>query len=419
MTREKILFITQHYWPELIGSGPYCTDIANWLRAHDYPVDVFTCRPHYPEGVVPPAYQYGQRDNEEHRNVAIRRVGTWMPRKRGAAARMLAEFTFLARGLWSLLTGRLKRSELVISLCPSILAVLLGVFATRRHGRHIAIVHDIQSGLAAGLGMVQAAGPLVRAIRELERIVLNKVDVVLVPSDSMRRHLRDLHIKCQIEVLPLWVDLNEIKPYPRSGGSTITALYSGNFGRKQSLDQILDMAALLAARDPNIAVFLRGDGSETKTLTETVAERGLRNVRFAPLVSAEHLARGLSEGDIHLVPQNGNVADFAVPSKIFSIMAAGRPFVAAAKSGSLLWKLKDESQAFLCVPAGDVTALADAVERLAQDAELREELGSNGRQYAVLHHDKEIILERLRAILLYDRPQRIGHAKRAPASSDL
>jgi colanic acid biosynthesis glycosyl transferase WcaI len=418
MAREKILFITQHYWPELIGSGPYCTDIANWLRARDYPVNIFTCRPHYPEGVVPPAYQYGQRDREEYRDVEILRVGTWMPRKRGAAARMLAEFTFLARGLWALLTGRLRRSELVISLCPSILAVLLGIFSTRRRGRHIAIVHDIQSGLAAGLGMVQA-GPLVRAIRELERIVLNKVDVVLVPSESMRRHLRTLDIKCQIEVLPLWVDLTEIRPFARPASTTITALYSGNFGRKQSLDQILDMAALLAARDPNIVVFLRGDGSETKTLTETVAERGLRNVRFAPLVSAEHLARGLSEGDIHLVPQNGNVADFAVPSKIFTIMAAGRPFVAAARSGSLLWKLRDESQAFLCVPAGDVTALADAVERLAQDGGLREELGRNGRQYAVLHHDKEIILERLRAILLYDRPQRIGHAKRAPASSDL
>jgi colanic acid biosynthesis glycosyl transferase WcaI len=418
MTREKILFITQHYWPELIGSGPYCTDIANWLKSRGYPVSVFTCRPHYPEGIVPPAYRYGQHDSEEYRGVQIERVATWMPRKRSAAARMLAEFTFLFRGLVSLITGRLSRSDLVISLCPSILAVLLGLFATRRHGRHIAIVHDIQSGLAAGLGMVQA-GLLVRAIRELERIVLSKVDVVLVPSDSMRRHLRSLGIKSQIEVLPLWVDLNEIKPFIRPGNSTITALYSGNFGRKQSLDQILDMAAMLAERNPNIAVFLRGDGSETKTLTETVAERGLNNVRFGPLVSAEHLAEGLSEGDIHLVPQNGNVADFAVPSKIFTIMAAGRPFVAAAKSGSLLWKLQDESQAFICVPAGDVTALADAVERLARDPELRTELGNNGRQYAILHHDKEIILERLRAILVYDRLRRIGHGERAPASSDL
>jgi colanic acid biosynthesis glycosyl transferase WcaI len=418
MIREKILFITQHYWPELIGSGPYCTDIANWLRAHGHPVNVFTCRPNYPEGVVPPAYQYGQRDNETHRDVAIRRVAAWLPRKRSALARIAAEFMFLLRGIWAMITGRLIRSDLVISLCPSTLAVLLGIFATRRHGRHVAIVHDIQSGLAAGLGMVKV-GLMVRAIRELERMVLNRVDVVLVLSESMRRHLRDLGIQSQIEILPIWVDLHTIKPYMRPGGEMITALYSGNFGRKQALDQILDMAAQLKERDRNVVVFLRGEGSETGTLTETVAARGLTNVRFGPLVAVEHLARGLAEGDIHLVPQNENVADFAVPSKIFTIMAAGRPFVAAARPGSLLWKLREDTQAFLCVPAGDVTALADAVEHLAQDPALRSELGRNGRQYAAVHHDREVILERLRAILLYDRPKRVGHAERASASSDL
>ena len=421
MTRERrptSLFVTQHYWPEALGSAPYCTDIAGCLAAHGVPVTVFTCRPHYPEGVVPPDYAGGSHDRERLNGVRVERVTPWLPRRRNALGRIFAEMVFLLKGTAALASGRIHRTDLVISLCPSILTVLLGVLATRRGGRHIAVVHDIQSGLASGLGMV-GAGPLVKLMRWAERVVLNRATVVLVLSENMRRRLRAQGVKAPIDLLPIWVDTKAITPRERADAEAVNVLYSGNFGKKQALPQIVAMAALLEERGSDVRITLRGAGGEAARLAEDVARRGLRNVRFAPLVPADALVEGLAEGDIHLVPQNGDAADFAVPSKVYTIMAAGRPFVASARPGSMLWQLMDESRALLCVPAGDANALADAVQRLAQDPTLRRELGRNGRNYAMTRHDKAIVLQRFLTIAEGGASERIGRGEHAATSSHL
>ncbi|MDX9862883.1 MAG: glycosyltransferase [Rhodospirillales bacterium] len=412
------LVVTQHYWPEALGSGPYCADIANGLAAHGVPVTVFTCRPHYPEGVVAHDYADGGRDRERRGGVRIERVAPWLPRRRNALGRIFAEMVFLLKGAAALARGRIRRTDLVVSLCPSILTVLLGFLATRRGGHHIAIVHDIQSGLASGLGMV-GVGPLVNLMRWTERIALNRATVVLVLSHNMRRHLQAQGVKAPIDLLPIWVDTKTITPQDRPEGGAVNVLYSGNFGKKQALPQIVAMAALLEDRGSNVRITLRGAGGEAARLAEEVAARGLGNVHFAPLVPDDALVKGLAEGDIHLVPQNADAADFAVPSKVYTIMAAGRPLVASARRGSMLWQLMDDSRALLCVPAGDASALADAVERLARDPGLRRELGRNGRNYVVTRHDKGIVLQRFLTIALSGLSERIGRGERAASSSHL
>ncbi|HEY9567644.1 MAG TPA: hypothetical protein VIR38_06110, partial [Thalassobaculum sp.] len=104
MERPKpdALMVTQYYWPEPIGSAPYCTDLAEWLAVAGWDVRVFTCRPHYPEGVVPARYASGDLDTQDRRGVAIDRVPPWRPDRRGALGRMLGEFVFLGRGLWAM-----------------------------------------------------------------------------------------------------------------------------------------------------------------------------------------------------------------------------------------------------------------------------------------------------------------------------
>ncbi|MCW5568596.1 MAG: glycosyltransferase, partial [Dokdonella sp.] len=110
------------------------------------------------------------------------------------------------------------------------------------------------------------------------------------------------------------------------------------------------------------------------------------------LLPEQRLSEGLAAGDIHLVPQDPNAAPFAVPSKAFSIMAAGRPFVATAGAGSLLWRLRERSGAFLCVPPNDALAFANAVLKLADDAALRADLGQKGRHFVEQHLAKRKVL---------------------------
>ncbi len=388
----EVLFVTRYYRPELIGSGPFTADIAEFLAGVGRDVTVVTALPHYPLPEVFPDYRGGAKRHEMFNGVRVERVSTGAPSRPSAAARIVNEAGFLLRGLGSLALGRVPRHRVVLALCPSVLGVALGVLARRRGGVCVAIVHDIESGLAAGVGMVKGGG-MARLMRAVERLVLNRVDLVAVLSAEMRDHLRSIGITAPIEVVPLWVDTDRVQPVavPPAQGP-VKVLYSGNFGRKQGMGQVIALAEVLAARRPDIEIILRGSGSQVGALAEEVGRLGLDNVRLTELTPNEGLSAALAAGDVHLVPQNPDTASFAVPSKAFNIMAVGRPFVATARPGTVLWRLQESTGAFLCVPPNDPEAFAAAVLRLADDPSLRDELGRRGRRFVEHHCAKPKVL---------------------------
>ena len=388
---EDALFVTPYFRPELIGSGPFCADIAEWFSTNGTRMVVFTTRPHYPGNKVFPEYTNGSRDTEHDAGIRIERVSPFAHPGGSTARRMASEGLYLIQGIAALLRGRIHRRSLVLSLCPSIMAVLLGVLTRKRGGCHVAIVHDIQSGIASGLAMVGNRW-LIRMMRTVEREALDRADLVVVLSDEMRRQLRLLGVTSRIEILPIWVDTDRIRPIERPPGDRITVMYSGNLGRKQALPQVIGLAGALRDRQAHVRFVVRGQGNQVETLIREATEKGLTEVEFLPLLPPEEFNLGLAEGDIHLVPQNPDAADFAVPSKVFNIMAAGRPFVATAREGSQLRRLEGTSGAFICVPPDDPEAFADAVMSLAEDEGLRRRLGQRGRRYVIEHHSRQKVL---------------------------
>lgn len=388
---NPVLIVTQHFKPEVIGSAPYCTDMAEWLAQQGRAVTVLTGPAHYPNLSDFQAFNASAPKRAVEDGVVIERLRNWIPRKRSAVLRIVSEFLFFLAGIWALLSGRVRRHDLVVSLSPSIFAVMLGVLATRRKGYHVAVVHDIQSGLAAGLSMVRS-GFMLRLMRWCECITLNRTDAVFVLTSEMQNQLRQIGVEVPIEIMPIWVDTDRIQPRPLGTTKAATLLYSGNLGRKQGLEQVMALAEDLASLRPEVKLLLRGDGSERRDLALMAAERGLRNVRFADLLPRDQLSDGLAMGDIHLVPQKPSAADFAIPSKIYSIMAAGRPFIATAHPGSSLWRLRKETGAFICVPPNDRAALSDATFKLLDSPELRSEMGAKGRAFIEQAHSKQMLL---------------------------
>ena len=395
---EPVLFVTQHYAPEEIGSGPYCTDIAAYLYRQGRIATVLTGWPHYPDAARFTGFRADDGRPSGHDEPGIVRLRHWMPSRRSVAGRIISEVLFLLGGLRALLTRRIHRHELVLSLCPSIFAAALGQAATTRGGRHLIVVHDIQSGLAGGLGMVRFAW-LLRLMRLVERIVLNRADGLIVLSEDMRTRLRQMGIRVAIDVLPIWVDTTEIRPRPHRERPAPVLLYSGNLGRKQGLGQVLDLAERLARSYPGMTIILRGGGGERTAMEAAIAARNLTNVQLADLVPRDRLAEGLADGDIHLVPQNPDGADFAIPSKIYGILAAGRSFVTTALPGSALWRLAAETSAFSCVPPNDPAAFEAAVLRLAGDDRSRTAMEENGRRHIEQCHDRDSLLARLDGML--------------------
>jgi colanic acid biosynthesis glycosyl transferase WcaI len=390
----RTLFLTQFYRPELIGSGPFCADLAEWMAGQGSHVTVVAGPPHYPQADDFRSIREDMPSREVVNGVLVERIKSYVPATRNAARRILAELSFAGQAVWGLLTRRIARAPFVLTLCPSIMTCAVGVLARTRGGRHVAIVHDIQSGLAKNLGIVKSPW-FHRALQACERFVLNRADLVVVLTETMKEELRRIGIATPIEVAPIWVDADTIVPIASSIERAPRLLYSGNLGRKQGLDQVIRLAQTLAKARPEIEVVFRGEGSERGTLQQQVSELGLANVHFDTLRPADRLAEGLADGDVHLVPQEPAAAEFAVPSKVYAIMSAGRTFVATANRGSPLWRLRRESGGFLTVPANDDRQFAAGVLRLLDNAALRNRLGARGRRYIEKQCSRERVMAQL------------------------
>jgi colanic acid biosynthesis glycosyl transferase WcaI len=397
----EILVLSLYYWPERAGSAPPVQQMAEALARLGAEVTVLTARPAYPEMSVYPEYRNGARDRETHQGVTIRRISIASYKPGGSlVTRLTTEGHFAVRAWWSLL--RMPRPDRLVTVCPSILAIAAGVIGAQRVPCHLAIIHDLQSGLAKSLEMTRVP-VLASLITWLERQTLNRVDRIVTLSQGMVEAIRAIGVKTPIDIIPPTVDDTLIRPLPEHPGP-FTALYSGNVGRKQGLDQLLDLAECIQQRRLDIRIIIRGDGNYREALQARAAERRIDSVLFEPLKPEEQLAEGLADGHVHLVPQNPAGAGFALPSKVYAIMAAGRSFICTAEPGSPLDQLREASDAFVVCSPNQPERLVEALERLMRDPRERDRLGRNGRGYVERHAGRGACADAYRSALHGARP---------------
>jgi colanic acid biosynthesis glycosyl transferase WcaI len=158
-------------------------------------------------------------------------------------------------------------------------------------------------------------------------------------------------------------------------GDEPVVLYAGNIGFSQSLDLVIDAAREL----PHVTFLINGEGSMRADLEALAA--GTANVKFGRFVPAHRLGELLATGDVHVVALRRGLARASVPSKTYSILAAGRPVVAAIDSGTAIPRLLAESGAGVSVAPDDPAEFIAAVARLVADAGLRAAMGAAGRRW--------------------------------------
>lgn len=374
---DDVVLISPTFHPERIGTPLYATDLVRGLVEHGLGCRVVTSQPYYPAFRRFPGYGRGTR-RDALDGVPVFRVPTVVPRRGGALGRALSDVNLLLQVALGIVTRRIGRSSSVVAVDPGVpLVVLAGSMLRRRNGRLLAVVHDVQFGLVASTGgaVSRRLSPVARAV---EVWALNRASAVAAISAPMRGVLIDAGVSVPVHVVPLWPTLE-----PGAGGEPDpeAVLYSGNLGRKQGVDLLLDVAERLRAIAPSAHVTIRGEGTERPGLRAEAARRDLENVTFDDLVPEGELAATLAGAAVHVIPQAPKGADFAVPSKVYNILAVGRPVVVTAPRRSALARLAAEVEAVVVVEPGDVEAFAEAVARLLRDREQRERMGTAAREW--------------------------------------
>nr|MDT0665306.1 glycosyltransferase family 4 protein [Micromonospora sp. DSM 115978] len=180
----------------------------------------------------------------------------------------------------------------------------------------------------------------------------------------------------------------------RPGDTLVVSL--GAHGISQGLTSVAAAAEQHAGEPVHISFV--GEGAAKRALADRVAAVGLTNVTLLPAVGRDEVADVLAAADVCLVPLRAvPLFDTFVPSKMFEILAAGRPVIGSVRG---------EAAAILVaagaavVPPEDPTALAEAIKELAADPRRRDRMARAGRTYVETHYDRTVLARRYRDVVL-------------------
>lgn len=378
-----------NYAPEMTGIAPYTSGLAEGLAERGHDVYVTTGLPHYPEWRIADGWESEESLTATSNRVHVTRVRHHVPSVASLRGRLRMEMSFGRRAV----VTRAPRPDVVVAITPALVASAMVV--ARARAQRIPVGLIVQDLYGLGISETHAGGGLAAtSVMRFEAAAFRWATGVAV----IHEHFRDSVIAMGIDgrrvsVIRNWShfdsagtpDITTAAPLQtrrRLGwrDDEIVVLHSGNMGMKQGLENVIEAARVADRRGLPVRFVLVGDGNQRGRL-ETLAAGVDRVDMIRPLPDDEY-RNALAAADLLLVNELPGVSGMAVPSKLTTYFAAGRPVIGAVDEHGVTAGEIESSCAGIVVPAGDPAALVEAAYRLASDRERCVELATNGPTYA-------------------------------------
>ncbi len=393
----KILLLNQFFWPDAAATSQLLTDLAVHLAEQGHEVSAICADSGYAvaAGTAPPP-------------VTIYRTPA-LAFKRGIAGRVLSYASFYLGAAWRALT--LPRQDVVLTLTtPPLLSLLGTAVKLFRGSKHFIWEMDVYPDVAIDLGTFKADGVLDRVVGALADLTRRRADGIIALGECMKDRLvrRGLD-PATIHVAHNWADSRDIQPLPRPGKSSqLVLLYSGNLGLAHDTGTIAQ--TMLALRDnPSFRFLFVGSGARTPELKAFAATRALTGVEFRPYAQRASLSESLAAGDIGLVTQRDAACGSVVPSKVYGLLAAGRPILFIGPKAATPARIVADSRCGWQIDCGDTTSLTQLLLHLANHPKEVAEAAHNARQALLDHYDRPLGVARIANLLGASRPSSASH----------
>jgi colanic acid biosynthesis glycosyl transferase WcaI len=389
----NLLVLCPHYAPDVAPTGEVMTQIAEHLVARGHRLHVVTSLPWYQEHAIEASWSGKAVRHEDQAWGRITRVHPFPTDKANIPARALAFGGFTALAAEEAMRSRI-RPDAVLAMSPPLTLGLAAWSVAKRFKVPLVFnIQDVFPDVAIEVGAISSP-KVIRAAYGLERETYLRADAVTVLSDDLRDNVVGKIAgrrgaagdPAKVRVIPNFIDTDRIRPQAKENayraefgleGKTVV-MYAGNVGFSQSLDLVVAAATHLAD-DPDVVFVVNGGGSALDDLRRSAA--GLDNVRFVGMQPKERLAEVAAAADLHVVPLRTGLARSSVPSKLYTILAAGRPVVASVDPGTEVARTVEAAGAGIAVPPDDAEAFTKAVQHLVHRPEEREVMGAAGRRF--------------------------------------
>ena len=398
MTRP-IIVLCPHFAPDTAPTGEVITRIVEEFVKAGQVVHVVTSLPWYRSHSIEEGWTGRLVRRETTSWGSITRVHPFPGKSKSNLLRRAVGFGAFSAiaGVCTVFAGGIhRRPSAIISMSPPLTLGLTGWLASRiRRCPSIFNIQDVFPDAAVETGAITNK-KIIAAARWLERVSYHRSDAVVVLSEDLRANvvakIAARHVS-KVHVIPNFVDVERITPMNRMTdyrqdlgiGAEQVVMYAGNVGYSQSLGMLIHAAREL----PGVTFVINGDGAARADLEQEA--RGVSNVHFSGYQPRERVAEVLASADVHVVPLRTGLGAVSVPSKTYSILAAGRPVVAAIDEGTEVTRILAASGAGISVPPDDPEAFARAIETMLKSTSSAEQAGAAGRKWVEDHVSPAIV----------------------------
>jgi glycosyltransferase involved in cell wall biosynthesis len=390
-----LLVLNQYYWPGVEATAQLLTELCEAL-AQEMDVTVVT-------GVL-----HGHEDEPRHvvhEGVEIVRVPSTSYERSKITARAANYVSYLTNAL---VTGlRERRPDVVLCMTdPPIVADVALVVARRFRVPLVVISQDVFPEIAVQLKRLENRA-LMSVLRFFVSLYLRRADHVVAIGDTMRRRLEEKGAPHdRIHVIPNWVDTNRLRPLSKDNDWSrherfdrkFVVMHSGNVGHAQDLDSLVRAATFLRDLD-DLEIAIIGMGARHAELVALAELLEVDAVRFMYYQPRHLLSSSLSAADVHVVGLAPGLAGYVVPSRLYGILAVGRPVIAAADADSETAQVVDAIGCGIVVPPGRPELLARAIRDAHDGRYDLQAMGARGRDWVVREADRSVAVRRYRALL--------------------
>jgi glycosyltransferase involved in cell wall biosynthesis len=399
---RRVIFVNRYYDPDQSATSQMLTDLARGLAARGFEVHVVASGQLYDDP--------GTRliAVETLCGVRVHRVATTRFGRRNLSGRAIDYASFYAACAVMLLRLLRRGDLLVVKTDPPLLSILAAPIARIKHTPIINWQQDVYPEVASQLGANPLPAWLDRGLRRVRDASLRAATMNVLIGGRMREHLAARGIpESKLSVIENWADGDAIQPKSAAASELrarlglaehFVACYSGNLGRAHEFETLLAGAQALKD-EPSFQFLIIGGGAKIEALKEGVARHALDNFHFLPPQPRGTLSDSLAAADVHLVSLLPALEGLIVPSKLYGILAAGRPLIFIGDADGHIGRIVARAGCGRIVTVGDGQGLADSLRSLQADPNARARMGTRARQLWCDEFSLQRALERWIALL--------------------
>lgn len=395
--KKKILVIEQHFFPAAAAIGQLFLELCEDLVEAGYQVKVITGNP---TKLFQKKIKISRREN--YKGIEIVRLKNTELNKYNMIGRVINYLTFHLSISFHIIFS--ERPDLVlVSSNPPLISFHGVILKKFKKCKVIYNIQDLYPDIAVKLGKLKNK-TFIFFLKTLSKYIIRKMDKIVVVGEYMERKIKKDALKGietnHIVTIHNWADGEELKVVnkkvnylEREWGleGKFVILYSGNMGYLHEFDTIIFAAEDIQNKEHKDVVFLFiGEGIKKDYIRKKAEEKGINNIIFFPYQPRDRLNFSLGLANISLVTLEKGFEGMVVPSKIYGILASGRPVIGVVGGESELTEIIREGKCGKFVKIGDHMTLSRVIIEYYNNPQKCINEGMSGRKYFEKNYDRKI-----------------------------